>query len=93
MQPLAIVLTLAYLVVNFALVVWTVREEAQGRVMPSGVVVSGRMLRYIPPLIGLVYLVTIAGDWPFFLFVIGFFAFAFFLLDRSLGFPSQPRKR
>jgi hypothetical protein len=93
MQPLAIVLTLAYLAVNFALVVWTAREEAQGRVMPSGVVVSGRILRYVPPLIGLVYLVTIAGDWPFFLFVIGFFAFAFFLLDRSLGFPSQPRKR
>jgi hypothetical protein len=93
MQPLPVVVTLAYLVVNFALVVWTAREEAQGRILPSGVVVSGRMLRYVPPLIGLVYLVTIAGDWPFFLFVIGFFTLCFFLLDRSLGFPGQPRKR
>lgn len=93
MQPMPFVLVAAYLAVNFALVVWIAREEAGGRTVPSGVVVSGRIVRYAPPLIGLVYLVTIAGDWPFFLFVIGFFTFAFFLLDRSLGFPSRPPKR
>ena len=93
MQPLPILLTLAYLAVNFALVVWIAREETAGRAVPSGVLRVGRILRYVPPLFGLAYLVTIAGDWPFFLFVVGFFAFAFFLLDRSLGFPSQPRKR
>lgn len=93
MQLLPVLLALAYLVINFALVVWIAREESRGQITPTWVVVVGRILRYVPPLIGLVYLVTIAGDWPFFLFVVGFFTFAFFVLDRSLGFPSEPRKR
>ena len=93
MQPLPIVLALAYLAINFAFVVWIAREEHRGAIIPGWLMAVARFLRYVPPLIGLMYLVTIAGDWPFFLFVIGFFTFAFFLLDRSLGFPSQPRKR
>ena len=93
MQPLPIILAAAYLAINFAFVVWIAREETAGRTVPGGVLVIGRILRYGPPLIGLGYLVTIAGDWPFFLFVIGFFAFALFLLDRGIGFPNQPRKR
>ena len=93
MQPLPIVLVAVYLAINFAFVVWIAREETAGRAVPAWVVVIGRVLRYLPALIGLAYLVTIAGDWPFFLFVVGFFTFAFFLLDRSLGFPSLPRKR
>ena len=92
MQLLPVLLTVAYLGINFALVVWIARQEAHDRVIPSWVVVVGRILRYGPPLIGLGYLVTIAGDWPFFLFVVGFFTFAFFLLDRSLGFPSLPKR-
>lgn len=92
MQLLPILLPLAYLAINFGLVVWIARGEMRGQA-PSEVVVVGRILRYGPPLIGLGYLVTIAGDWPFFLFVIGFFAFALFLLDRGIGFPHQPRKR
>ena len=78
--------------VSFWHVVWLAREERDGREAPSLVVIAGRILRYLPPLIGLLYLVTIAGDWPFFLFVVGFFTFAFFLLDRSIGFPSQPKR-
>jgi hypothetical protein len=93
MPAVSFLLVAAYLAVNFWLVVWLAREERDGRAAPSWVVIAGRILRYLPPLLGLVYLVTIAGDWPFFLFVLGFFTFGFFLLDRSLGFPSQPRKR
>ena len=90
---LPIALTAIYLAVNLAFVVGIARDEVRGVTVAPWVVVLARILRYLPPLIGLLYLVTIAGDWPFFLFVVGFFAFAFFLLDRSLGFPSQPRKR
>jgi len=92
-QALPFALALAYLAINLALVVWIAREEVRGTTLPPWLVVIARILRYVPPLIGLLYLVTIAGDWPFFLFVVGFFTFAFFLLDRSLGFPSLPRKR
>jgi hypothetical protein len=90
---LPFLLAAAYLAINFWLVVWLARDEARGSASAPGLVLIARILRYLPPLIGLLYLVTIAGDWPFFLFVVGFFAFAFFLLDRSLGFPSLPRKR
>ncbi|MFP5356354.1 MAG: hypothetical protein ACLGIK_14595, partial [Gemmatimonadota bacterium] len=45
---------------------------------PSGWLVGlSRTLRYGPPLAGLGYLVTRAGDWPFVLFVAAFFAGAF----------------
>lgn len=91
MQPLPIVLVAAYLAVNFAFVVWIAREETAGRAVPGRVLVIGRILRYVPALIGLAYLVTIAGDWPFFLFVVGFFTFGFYLLDRGLNFPPPPR--
>ena len=91
MLPIALAAT--YLAINLGFVVWIAREEVRDTPPPPWVLVIARILRYLPPLIGLLYLVTIAGDWPFFLFVVGFFAFAFFLLDRSLGFPSQPRKR
>ena len=91
MLPIALAAT--YLAINLGFVVWIAREETSGSTPRAWVVLVGRILRYVPPLIGLVYLVTIAGDWPFFLFVVGFFTFAFFLLDRSLGFPGQPRKR
>jgi hypothetical protein len=93
MQALPFALALTYLAINLGLVVWIAREEVRGTTLPTWLVVIARILRYVPPLIGLLYLVTIAGDWPFFLFVVGFFTFAFFLLDRSLGFPSLPRKR
>jgi hypothetical protein len=90
---LPVILAAGYLAINFWLVVWIARDEARGAAPAPAVVLIARILRYVPPLIGLLYLVTIAGDWPFFLFVVGFFTFGFFLLDRSIGFPSQPPKR
>ena len=39
------------------------------------------------------YLVTIAGDWLFVLFVAAFFAGAFWLLNGALNYPSRPPKR
>jgi hypothetical protein len=91
MLPVSLAAT--YLAINLAFVVRIARDEAGGRMPAPWLVLVARVLRYLPPLIGLLYLVTIAGDWPFFLFVVGFFAFGFFLLDRSVGFPSQPPKR
>jgi hypothetical protein len=91
MLPIALAAT--YFAINLALVVWIAREETHGRPVPAGVHVASRILRYVLPVIGVFYLVTIAGDWPFFLFVVGFFAFAFFLLDRGLAFPVEPPKR
>lgn len=90
MLPIALATT--YLGINLGFVVWIAREEVRGTPPAPWLVVIARILRYLPPLIGLLYLVTIAGDWPFFLFVVGFFTFAFFLLDRSIGFPSQPKR-
>lgn len=91
-MPPPVLLAAVYLAVNLALTIWIAREEVAGRTPPGPLVVGARVLRYGPPLIGLLYLVTMAGDWPFFLFVVGFFTFAFFLLDRSLGFPNQPKR-
>jgi hypothetical protein len=92
MLPIALAAT--YLAINLGFVVWIARQEVRGIQPGPWLLPIARIVRYLPPLVGLLYLVTIAGDWPFFLFVVGFFAFAFFLLDRSLGFPSsQSRKR
>ena len=93
MHVLPFALAIAYLAINLPLVVWIAREETSGRAPAGWLIVVTRVVRWVPPLLGLLYLVTIAGDWPFFLFVLGFFTFAFFLLDRGVGFPSQPRKR
>lgn len=91
-MPPPVLIAATYLVINFAIMVWMVREEHHERTSPPGAVVTARMLRYGPPLLGLGYLVTIAGDWPFFLFVLVFFALAFWLLDGLLGFPTRPPK-
>lgn len=91
-MPLPVVLAATYLVINLALTVWIVREDARGRA-PSEWLVSGSLLlRYVPPLLGVIYLVTRAGDWPFVLFVLFFFALAFFLLDGLLNYPTRPPK-
>ncbi len=85
-----VLLATTYLLVNLAFVVWLAREEAHGRVPPSSVRTVAATLRYGPPLLGVIYLVTVAGDWPFFLFVAFFFALAFWMLDRLLNFPERP---
>jgi hypothetical protein len=89
-MPLPVTLIASYLAANFAIMVWIVREEAHGRVPPPWVTTLSSTMRYGPPLLGVVYLVTIAGDWPFVLFVIGFFAVAFWLLDGHLNYPERP---
>ena len=91
MIPVSLAAT--YLAINLAFVVRIARDEVRGVTPTPWLLPIARILRYVPPLVGLLYLVTIAGDWPFFLFVVGFFTFGFFLLDRSIGFPSQPPKR
>ena len=89
-MPLALALAAAYLVINLAISTWILREETAGRAAPPWVRIVSRGLRYGPPLLGVAYLVTLAGDWPFFLFVIGFFAIAFWLLDGLLNYPERP---
>jgi hypothetical protein len=89
-MPLPITLTVTYLAVNFAIMLWLERERAHGRTPTSRVAVLASALRYGPPVVGLCYLVTIAGDWVFFLFVIAFFALAFWMLDGVLGSTTQP---
>jgi hypothetical protein len=92
-MPLAFVLATTYLLINFAFMIWLVREEASGRRPAPSTVLTARILRYGPPLAGFFYLVTIAGDWPFVLFVGGFFVGAFWLLDGLLHEASWPQRR
>ena len=92
-MPLPVVLAAGYLAVNFTLMVWLVREDTAGRAVPAGMTLLGRLLRYGPPTLGLAYLITIAGDWPFFLFVLAFFGFAFALLNGLLSTPIRPRRK
>ena len=42
-------------------------------------------LRWGPPLAGVVYLEAVAGDWLFLVFVLAFFAGAFWLLDGLMA--------
>jgi len=91
-MPLPVTLAATYFAVNLLITIWIVREETGGRVLPGWLVVVSRTLRYGPPLIGLLYLVTRAGDWPFVLFVVVFFATAFWLLDGLLNYPTRPPK-
>ena len=91
-MPLPVTLASAYLAINLALVVWLARAEARGQSLPRSVTTLAMSLRYGPPLLGLLYLITIAADWPFFLFVAFFFATAFWLLDGLLNYPPRPPK-
>lgn len=91
-MPLPVTLAATYLAVNLVLTVWIVREETAGREPATWLVALSRTLRYGPPLAGLIYLVTRAGDWPFVLFVATFFAGAFWLLDGLLNYPTRPPK-
>jgi hypothetical protein len=40
---------------------------------------------------GAIYLVALSGDWAFVLFVLAFFAGAFWLLDGLLAFTTPPK--
>jgi hypothetical protein len=91
-MPLPVTLAATYFAVNLVITIWVVREETGGRVLAGWLVALSRTLRYGPPLAGLLYLVTRAGDWPFVLFVAFFFAGAFWLLDGLLNYPTRPPK-
>lgn len=92
-MPLPVIFAGAYLAINVPLMVWLVREQAEGRTPSSAITVAARTLQYGPAILGLLYLVTIAGDWPFVLFVLAFFAVGFWLLDGLLNYPSEPPRR
>ena len=91
-MPLPVVFATVYLAINLAIMAWLVREESHGSVVPTSAVILARTLRYGPPLLGMFYLVTIAGDWPYLLFVGGFFAGALWLLDSLLNYPPPPTR-
>jgi len=75
----------AYLAINLALMLWIERARATGRVPARPVVITTNVLRIGPPLAGAIYLVALAGDWLFVLFVLGFFAAAFWLMGGLLS--------
>ena len=91
-MPLPVLLAASYLVINLAITVWVVREETRGRPVPEWIGALSGVLRYGPPLIGVLYLVTRAGDWPFVLFVTAFFLMAAWLLHGLLSYPTRPPK-
>ena len=89
-MPLAVVLAVAYLAINLAIMVRLERERAQGRVPAPRASALANLVRYGPPLAGVVYLVALTGDWAFVLFVLAFFAGAFWLLDGLLFTHTGP---
>ena len=90
-MPLPIALAVAYLAVNFTIMVWLELERARGRVPAGRLALLSHALSYGPPLLGVIYLVTIAGDWAFFLFVLAFFGAAFWMLNGMLAY-TEPRR-
>jgi len=92
-MPPPVALAITYFVINFVLLVWIVREETDGRAPAEWILGTARTLRYGPPLLGLGYLVTIAGDWPFFLFILFFFGLAFWMLDGLLNYGARRRPK
>ena len=91
-MPLPVTLAATYFTVNLVITIWIVREETGGRAPHGWLVAVSRTVRYGPPLAGLIYLVTRAGDWPFVLFVVVFFDAALWLLDGLLNYPTRPPK-
>lgn len=89
-MPLPVILTITYLVVNFGLMVRVERVRVAGRVPSGRLTTLAATLRYGPPIVGLIYLETRAGDWLFVGFVGFFFILAFWLLGEALNYPSDP---
>ena len=85
-----IALTLVYLATNVALMLWLERERTHGRSPSRGVSALSNALRFGPPLVGVIYLEMIAGDWLFLVFVAAFFAASFWLMDGLLAYTAPP---
>ena len=92
-MPLPLALAVAYLAVNVAVMLWLERERSHGRTPAFALSVLAAVLRFGPPLAGVVYLVTISGDWLFFGFVLAFFAASFWLMDGLLAFSGGDTSR
>jgi hypothetical protein len=90
-MPTPILLAIAYLLVNLVFMLWIELGRANGYPPTPRVAWLSAFLRFGPPLAGLVYLVTISGDWLFFVFVIVFFGTAFWLMDGLLS-DATPRR-
>ena len=90
-MPPPIIVTLAYLAANLAMLVWLERERLHGRTPSNGLTIFANGLRWGPPLAGAVYLIALSGDWAFVLFVLAFFAGAFWLLDGLLAFQTPTK--
>ena len=82
---LPIALTIAYLAINLAMMLWLEHERSSGRQPSRGVSALSIALRFGPPLLGVIYLELIAGDWLFLVFVAAFFATSFWLMDGLLA--------
>lgn len=89
----ALALTIAYLAINLALMIWVERERAGQREVTwqAGLVVS--TLRYGPPIAGAIYLVVLSGDWQFVLLILGFFAISGWLMTGLLAYSNPRRDR
>jgi hypothetical protein len=88
-MSLPIALTLAYLTITLALMVWLERGRANGREISWQIAGLAGATRYGPPLAGVMYLLTISGDWLFVLFVLGFFVGAAYLLNGLLAYTNH----
>ncbi len=84
----ALALTLGYLAINLVLMVWLERERANEREVSWQAVALVAGLRYGPPVVGALYLLTISGDWLFAVFVLGFFAIAAWLMTGLLAYTN-----
>jgi hypothetical protein len=85
----AIALTLTYLAVNLALMVWSERARADDHRLPAAFIAIAALLRYGPPLAGAIYLVAVSGDWVFVGFVLVFFLGAAWLMKDALAFTNH----
>jgi hypothetical protein len=88
-MPLPVAFTLLYLIANLAMLIWLERARARGETPPPRIVMWSHVLRWGLPVLGLVYLIAISGDWVFVLFVLAFFAGAFWLLDGLLAYTNH----
>jgi hypothetical protein len=90
-MPLPITLAVTYLAINLAMMLWLERERANGREPSRGVSALSMALRFGPPLLGVIYLEVIAGDWVFLGLVAAFLIASFWLLDGLLT-TTAPRR-
>jgi hypothetical protein len=90
-MPLPITLAVTYLAINLAMMLWLESERANGREPSRSVSGLSIALRFGPPLLGVIYLEVIAGDWVFLGLVAAFFIASFWLLDGLLT-TTVPRR-